>query len=238
MIENMKGDARSDDTKRTERGRNERQSEISNVQSQISNLKSQMFNLKSQLSTFNFQPSTFNLSFQTMTSDVNHARRIAHHFNPHVPCRSGQRIIRDSRRPFDDDDVAFIAQEFFEVNGVRGGESIIEAIQVEMINRQTSGVSVDECEGGTCDFARVIAERGGDAFDKHGFPRAERAVEKQDFAAREVRAESLAELKSFMFGVRAPLTRECGKRRGTRRVIILNRVAQGISPSGSSVRNA
>ena len=69
----------------------------------------------------------------------------------------GERIGAHAFGPLDDDDGVLVGEEFVEVDGMGGARAFVQTIEIEMVELETSGVRVYECERGTCDIFLVDA---------------------------------------------------------------------------------
>ena len=75
--------------------------------------------------------------------------------------------------PLDDDDGAFVGEEFVQVDGVRGAGAFVESVEIEMVELKTPGVGIHESERGAGDIFFVDSQRCTDAFDEDRFAGAE-----------------------------------------------------------------
>src|SRR5215210_1512872 len=99
-----------------------------------------------------------------------------------------------------------------------------------MVKLQPTFIDVDERERRAGHFFRVYLKRGGDAFGENRFACAERTVEQDDLAARQMRACARAQLECLSGILGSPMSCRNNGRRVRRR--------HGCSPWASSAQMA
>src|SRR5205807_10168758 len=92
------------------------------------------------------------------------------------------------------------------------GCSYVEPVKIDVIQKQSSRMWIDERKRGTRDILTIDSQSRRDSFDEHRFARAERPVQQNDFAAPEFAPEALAHFEGLAFAVRNDLARRNGGR--------------------------
>ena len=104
-------------------------------------------------------------------------------FDRDAPDVVRQRVVAHSFRPLDYQHGSFIAQQVVKIYRVGGAGAFVEAIKIDVIKLQSSGVRVYEREGRTCYVFLCDTDCSADSFYKNRFASAEWTTQQKNLAA-------------------------------------------------------
>ena len=98
-------------------------------------------------------------------------------FDGYAPDVAREGIVAHALGPLDYDYGAFLGQQIVEVHGVGSAGPFVQTIEIDVIELQTSGMRVYECERRARDIFLSDSQSRADPFHKKSFAGAERAAE-------------------------------------------------------------